>query len=331
VAAWLVLMPALGPVTYTRIDLPVAAALVWMLERAHARQWSWAGGWLGFGVAIKLIPLLLVPHVLKPAKWRPMVGLLVAAGLVGLVFLLPFVGELTPMYHSVYGYHSDRGVQAESLYAAVLLAMHHWGTYPVEIRAAFGAYDAISPVSGTLKTLSECLSWIVVAITAALTWFWVRKDDIGGLAMALLAALALTTAAGRVYSPQYLIWFIGVAAVAMTFDPRRSAPAVGVLAVVVLLSHLEFPYLFWDVLFFDKGFAIGVLLVRDFLTPVIGVLALIGLRRRARALRRPEDGAPAAEPFGSWTPGETGGEGASLPRLAGDDPSPAGVAVTPHA
>ena len=40
------------------------------------------------------------------------------------------------------------------------------------------------------------------------------------------------------------------------------------------LSHLEFPVWFWDVLFYDKGGALVVLLVRDVLTIVVGVLAL---------------------------------------------------------
>ena len=53
------------------------------------------------------------------------------------------------------------------------------------------------------------------------------------------------------------------------------------LAVTAVLAHLEFPVWFWDVLFYNKGGALIVLLVRDVLTVLIGGLALWAWRRAA--------------------------------------------------
>jgi hypothetical protein len=61
-----------------------------------------------------------------------------------------------------------------------------------------------------------------------------------------------------------------------------AAPALGVLAVTTLLAHLEFPIWFWDVLFYKEDAALVVLVVRDVLTIVIGVLALWAWKRAAK-------------------------------------------------
>ena len=42
-AAWFVLIPALGPVSYTRLDIVVAVILVWTVERALAGRWGHVG------------------------------------------------------------------------------------------------------------------------------------------------------------------------------------------------------------------------------------------------------------------------------------------------
>jgi hypothetical protein len=95
----------------------------------------------------------------------------------------------------------------------------------------------------------------------------------------MFGAMSLLVGVDRVYSPQYLVWIIALGAIAMAIAPRPAAPAVAVLAVATLLSHLEFPVWFWDLLFYDKGGALVVLMARDVLTLVVGGLALWAWRR----------------------------------------------------
>ena len=63
VVAWLALLPLLGPVSYTRLDMAVAACLAWALERIEAGRWTTGGAVLGLGTAIKITPGLLLPAV----------------------------------------------------------------------------------------------------------------------------------------------------------------------------------------------------------------------------------------------------------------------------
>ena len=74
----------------------------------------------------------------------------------------------------------------------------------------------------------------------------------------------------------------------LIFSVRRGAKSGGFVvklddSVMTLLAHLEFPIWFWDVLFYDKGGALIVLVVRDVLTLAAGLLALWAWR--ARSLR----------------------------------------------
>jgi hypothetical protein len=92
--------------------------------------------------------------------------------------------------------------------------------------------------------------------------------------MSAFALVTLIVGLGRVYSPQYLLWIIGLAAAAGALAPKAARPALIVLGVTVVLAHIEFPFWFWDALFYDRGGALIVLITRDVLTLVVGALAL---------------------------------------------------------
>ena len=272
-ATWFLLVPALGPVTYTRLDMVVAVVFVWTVERALANRWGHVGVLIAAGTAVKLVPALLLPLLFFVAprdRRRLLVGSF--AGTVALA-VTPFLNVLPGLYQSVIGYHAERGVQAESLWGAGLLAARWVWAYPVSIVASHRAWDAVASSSDLLKTISNGLSLAVVGLAVVFAWR-TRIGDLRRVSLLAFGAMSLLVGVGRVYSPQYLMWLIALGAVAMAMAPRRAAPAVAVLAVTTGLAHLEFPVWFWDVLFYDKGGALIVLLVRDVLTIGIGILAI---------------------------------------------------------
>jgi hypothetical protein len=238
---------------------------------------------LGVGIAIKLVPVLLLPVLLAATprgKRRLVIG-----GAVGVVAvtLVPFALSLHDVWHSVIAYHSDRGVQSESTWGSMLLLLHRWNHYPLDIIVAFGAYDVRAGVAPTLKTISNFLAVIAFAGMTLLAWRHPSQGDHRRLTLLALAAMSFYVSIGRVYSPQYLTWIIALAAGALTLAPRMAKPAAAVLAVVVVLAHIEFPFWFWDVVFDEKGGALAVLLARNVLTIVVGVLALWGWRQERLA------------------------------------------------
>ncbi|MEY2433595.1 MAG: hypothetical protein QOC92_3320 [Acidimicrobiaceae bacterium] len=280
-ATWFVLVPALGPVSYARFDLVIAVVMVWAIERALAGRWRSVGVLIGVGAAVKLVPVLLLPLLFFVAprdKRRVLVGGF--AAIIGLA-ILPFITRLPDLYHSVFDYHTERGVQAESIWGAALIAARRIADYPVEIVASHRAWDAQADASSLLKTLSNVSTLVVVASSIGLA---VRTGvgDLRRASLLMFGAMTLMVGVGRVYSPQYLVWVIALGSIAMALAPRLAAPAVAVLAVTTALAHLEFPVWFWDLLFYDKGGALVVLIVRDVLTLVVGGLALWAWRRAPR-------------------------------------------------
>jgi hypothetical protein len=280
-AAWFVLIPALGPVAYTRLDIVVAVAMVWAIERAFAGRWGHVGLLIAFGTAVKLIPALLLPLLFFGAP-RDRRRLLVGSFAAGVTLaVLPFINVLPAMFHSIVDYHTERGVQAESIWGAGLLAAQRLADYPVAILPSHRASDAVAPASDLLKTISNGASLIVVlgAIAFAVR---TRIGDLRRATLLLFAAMSLLVGVGRVYSPQYVLWLIALGAVAMAVVPRLAAPAFGVLTVTTLLAHLEFPIWYWDTLFYKEDPALVVLLARDVLTIVIGALAFWAWKRSAK-------------------------------------------------
>ncbi|MEY2423855.1 MAG: hypothetical protein QOI95_3922 [Acidimicrobiaceae bacterium] len=275
---WFVLIPALGPVAYTRFDIVVAVVLVWAIERALAGRWGHVGLLIALGTAVKLVPALLLPMLFFVAprdRRRLLVGSFTAGVVVALV---PFIDVLPNVYVSVIQYHTERGVQAESIWGAGLLAAQRLVDYPVVVASSHRAWDAVAPASTLLKTISNAASLAVVVGAIGLA-VRTRVGDLRRVTLLLFGAMSLLVGVGRVYSPQYVLWLIALGAVAMALVPRLAAPAVGLLAVTTVLAHLEFPIWFWDALFYKKDAALVVLLVRDVLTLAIGALALWAWKR----------------------------------------------------
>ena len=277
--AWMVLVPLLGMVSYTRFDMVVAVALVWAVERALAGKWKQVGALhrrrrrrevgsararsarVVRGAARKAprVPLR------RDRRHRARAG---TRSCSNSARSMSACGTTTP----------GRGVQAESIWGAGLLVARWFWSYPVAVVASHRAYDAQSAVSHSLKLLSNtvCLSVLgFCTFLAART----RRGDIGRLALLMFGTMTVLVGFGSVYSPQYLLWIIGLGSAALALRPRAAAPAIGVLVVTVALAYVEFPMWFWDLLFFDKGGALEVLAVRDVLTVVVGALALWGWRK----------------------------------------------------
>jgi hypothetical protein len=280
-AAWFALIPAVGPVAYTRLDMVVAVALVWTLERAFAGRWGHVGLLLACGTAVKLVPALLLPMLFFVAP-RDRRRLLVGSFAAGIALaVVPFVNVLPDMFHSVVDYHTERGVQAESIWGAGMLAAQRLVDYPVAIVASHRAWDAVAPASDFLKSISNIAS-SAVALGAIALAVRTRVGDLRRVTLLAFGAMSLLVGVGRVYSPQYVVWLIALGAVAMATVPRLAAPALGVLGVTTRLAHLEFPIWFWDALFYKKDAALIGLLVRDVLTLLVGVLALWAWKRAAK-------------------------------------------------
>jgi hypothetical protein len=157
-------------------------------------------------------------------------------------------------------FHLDRPVQIESTPATVLWVLEdsHVTGFPVR-PDAFKSNGLAGGPAGTVALL-----FIVLQAAAILLALRIR-DRMLSVFAAVLAFVAL----GKVLSPQYLLWLAPLAAVAYTRGARASALAV---AAAVVLTRLEFPYRYSD-LVAGQDAAIALVGARNAL--LVGALLMV--------------------------------------------------------
>ncbi|MFD5457657.1 hypothetical protein ACFWIR_21850, partial [Streptomyces olivaceus] len=127
---------------------------------------------------------------------------------------------------------------------------------------------------------------------------------------AAFVAVLLFTVTSRVISPQYLVWLVGLAAVCRCFRASRMRVPVALVLAASLVTVLEFPLLFADVVA-STPLGIALLAVRNGL---LVAAALVGARALWRdTVRR---GSAGGRP-GASGPGISRAPSADSPATAG--------------
>jgi len=288
---WVAGVPLIGPLVVTRLDLVPALATVLAVQRAAAGRHGQAGAWLGFGAAVKFYPGLLIPGAVL-AAWRSAgrrAGLLVAAGAAaaGLAALALAGPGLGAMLRTVVGYHLDRGLQIESLWATPLLVAGRLGA-DVPTAYTFRAHHVVGAAGAVAEQLATAGALAALAGGTWLTGRAARDRPATGLAEGLLTSLLLLLATGSVLSPQYLVWALALAAAALAAGTTvLRGPAWAVL-LLCLLTQAVYPVLYDQVL--GRTWP-GLLLLaaRNLLLGGVAVWAAVALWRSSRpaAARRP--------------------------------------------
>jgi hypothetical protein len=235
VRLWLVLVPLLGPLTFTRFDLVSAALAGFALLALAARRPATAGALAAAGAAVKLWPAALLPGLLvkreKPGRVLAGFG---AVGVVAVAATLA-VGGLTRLL-SPLTWQGDRGLQLETVWAVPLLFLRCfdsavWSTPYTQ----FLAFQVEGPGAGTLLHLSTVAT---AGCAVLLGWLWWRSWRAGPASPALVGLLAVAAACllivpNKTLSPQYLLWIGGaLAALGATAPDEPLLPRLNVLLLV---------------------------------------------------------------------------------------------------
>jgi uncharacterized membrane protein len=218
---------------------PIPAAMVLVAVVLFARgAWLWSGVMVALGIGTKLYPALLVPGFLAIAWRRGQAR----------PFLIGFVAGLAPLallaaampWWNFLALHGLRGLQVESLYAGVLWLAHYAGadiTWGIQAASFEVRGDATEPAMQLARVL---LAGTVVTSVAVVTWAGFRDPDIhpGRIARLALLPILAFVAFNFVLSPQFMIWIITLAALAMT--ERWSWPLAAIL-LAEALTPLIYP------------------------------------------------------------------------------------------
>jgi hypothetical protein len=239
---------------YDIVPALVTLAALWATER---KRFTLAYVLLAAGILLKLYPAFLLPVVMiaqwqalphdaagaaapglrarlmgllrEPATKRIAMGAGLSVGLTVLGFALAYVlagaGAL-----SGFTYASDRPLQVESTPASLLWLGTLVGI-PAHEDFSFLSLNYVGVLDGALKPLSA------LALLGGCLWVYWRQAR-GGLTIgqAFLACLCAVIVTNKIFSPQYLIWLLPVAAAVDGFS--------FVWIAICLLTTLDFPILY---------------------------------------------------------------------------------------
>ena len=236
---------ALFPVLYTRFDLVPGTLTLAAIYCYRLRRTRWAGILLGAAGAVKLWPFALVPLFVgweaKRKGFRHVVttGTFIAIGaVVAAAPLLPRAGM------AVFGflkYHAARGIQIETTWASVSLILGRLGVAEVQPEHNFGAFHVAGRLPSVLATLSMPLTVLFALapqIVALVGRFRQREESARAFEHAALASVLGFMIAGKVLSPQFMLWIAPLLPIAV------EGPAGAVASLLIGgLTTAVYPYL----------------------------------------------------------------------------------------
>jgi Glycosyltransferase family 87 len=256
--------PLMGPVFLNRYDpLPALLASLALVAALGARART-TGALLGLGTVIKLYPAVAVPLAAR----RLALGRFGATfAVAGAILFLPFFA----IAHGGVGFslwtQAKRHLQIESLGSALLLALDKLHLYDAHwIAGKPGSIDLGGALADVVATLSSALAVGLVLLVARA--YWRGRDDDARLVTAWAAAVTAFTVFGKVLSPQYLTWLVGIVPLAAG---RRGLYAAGALLAALALTQPE--YFLGDHGLREENWTVWLLLARNGL--LAGAFALL--------------------------------------------------------
>ena len=237
---WLLAIPALGGLPLLRFDvLPTAISLAALAMTAGERPRDRLfGAVVGVGIAVKAWPVLLllsVPTVRR--AWAA--GLAATATVIATIVLTWATLGATGL--AFINHHAARGLELEAVAATPWYVLQAVTGRAVNSVYRNGCYEIASPEA---DLVAKVLLFAMVLLAAALAAWWLawqRSDAPKSAAVgrdAVFTAVLLYVVVSEVLSAQYVIWLVGLGAVAVTSPTCRVRRPVAAVLVAVLLTRV---------------------------------------------------------------------------------------------
>lgn len=235
---WDAAMVALAPGTILCATINwdlLSVALTSLSLLLWARRYpAWAGVFLGLAAASKFYPVLLIGPIfllcLRAGRMQAFVRYLSGGIIAWAVLNLPFMFANFDGWARFYTFSTDRGEDFGSIWM-------------VFTNAGFGVLASALNMVALVLLVILCIGIAAITLTAP------RRPRVAQLAFLVMAAFLLTN---KVYSPQYVLWLIPLAALARPrwrdFLIWQAGEALYYVAIWWYLVNLSDP---------DKGLPVG--------------------------------------------------------------------------
>ncbi|CAB4857711.1 MAG: DUF2029 domain-containing protein [Actinobacteria bacterium] len=232
--AWVIGGIAIGPIMLARFDLfPTLFAVAAIV--AISRPWL-SGLAAGLGGLLKVWPVLMLAALPRRQLWRG-VAAAAATAVIGTTLIAVWASGGV----SFLGEQGERGLQIESVGALPYVVA---GAFGVEqhVVLRYGAFEIVMPGAVTIGLALTLIGALLIGVIG-LQRLRGRLEAVapGDVALALVL---ISVATSRVFSPQYSVWIVGVAAAA-SIDRRSRLRRVTVLLIIMAaVTSVLFPWLY---------------------------------------------------------------------------------------
>ncbi len=284
---------AVWPLLYDRMDLVVGfllALALWLLVSGRALVSLVA---LAAAINFKLVPVVAAPAwilgSMPYAAWnaaRRWIGAVAIRSLVLIALVAAMIAPFVAWYGApaigFFQYHRSRGIEIDTLYSSVLMALGGVG-YPVQVYGSHNGVNITSAAAPVLSALAPFLAGVLLLLGVALILVHARKracaSQSGGMfasvwpayvaAYALLLILLFMTA-NKVFSPQYVLWIAPLIPLAPLAGASRRW-FLWIYVTACAITTLLFPFLYWtDIAVRQAGGSFGA--------PTLRGALLLGVR-----------------------------------------------------
>jgi len=286
VGAFLTGTALLGSFILTRFDIFAATVTLSAVCAILYRRRILGPVLLGVAIATKIYPAVLLPLLVARA-WRgegraEALRRLALTVVASLLVYLPFAllapeGVLRSVWRQL-----GRPLQIESLGAGVLLALHHALSMPLGWASSSGSQN----LTGTVSAIAAGLTTLAGVAALALVWVRYARGSIESderFVRYAAAAVVAFVAFGKVVSPQFLMWLLGIV---VLVEGRRGIAAMALLLAACGLTRLWFPRTYWELVKQFDPTASWLVLVRDIV--LVALFAVLVVRARPATAREPE-------------------------------------------
>ena len=194
-----------------------------------------------------------------------------------LLVFLPFLVTSPGSLLSLLNYHSQRGLQIESTYSAILLIADKLGLTSINLIFDYGSWN----LGGAVASLWSKYSVYVMAagLLAAYGFIYrqIKADKsqftrLGAYCLVVILVLLITS---KIFSPQYIIWLLPAVVLVLN---RWKATVTLLFITIGVLTYLIFPLYYVDLLYL-KPLAVVLLFVRDLFLVILGILTVVSLKQ----------------------------------------------------
>ncbi len=290
-----------GPLVTQRYDLAAAVMVLAAVAAFIGGKNKTAWGVLALGVMAKIFPIVVAPFfaiwMLMKKQYSQLVKGIAVFGGVVLVTILPWLIMDAKSLWTMFAYHLDRGLHAESVYGSFIILAQMFGFTNVDYDFNYGSFNITSVLADNLANYSFYIMAIVLVI---LCLFFILQSykiqiltvnsessqiEMKTLLIRFVAiAIMVFLIFNKVFSAQYMVW---ICPLIPLLNIRRNNLVIMLLLVAGILTIYIYPFNYLEFEYFEN-LPVFLMANRNIIMIIVFVLMLIGLKPHEKKLGKGE-------------------------------------------